>query len=401
VYAVLTKRPAAVASLDVDESCEIGETIRYQLRRLRRLRGLTQEELADRADVSRDLVAKLEQGRRQTARITSLASLARALNVELSALVARPAPVVEGVASDREWRASPEMAADLETLLGSYRQAYGGKASVAELLPSTAGLMCLLIDLQRRGQWPENPARLASLVGQSALLVGVLHLMGPRHLEASRAHYDLALQAAREGEDWDLASYVLGSLAFLAMSADRTSESREFRDAAWELASRRASPRMRAWTAALASELYARDGDEASSRRLLNRAFAAMERTRADPGWKGVGWFDTPRLAAYEGGNLVLLGRYAAAEKILRGALSQLDPARVKHRCTLSADLATSLVGLGEIEEASVLAIDALSLARSIAHQESIERVRSVHAGLLPWREHGTVRALTEQLQAH
>jgi transcriptional regulator with XRE-family HTH domain len=73
----------------VTGSREIGETIGYQLRRLRRLRGLTQEELADRANVSRDLVAKLEQGRRQTARITSLASLACALDVELSVLVKR------------------------------------------------------------------------------------------------------------------------------------------------------------------------------------------------------------------------------------------------------------------------------------------------------------------------
>jgi transcriptional regulator with XRE-family HTH domain len=73
----------------VTGSGEIGETIGYQLRRLRRLRGLTQEELADRANVSRDLVAKLEQGRRQTARISSLVSLACALDVELSALVER------------------------------------------------------------------------------------------------------------------------------------------------------------------------------------------------------------------------------------------------------------------------------------------------------------------------
>jgi transcriptional regulator with XRE-family HTH domain len=79
----------------VSASGEIGETIGYQLRRLRRLRGLTQEELADRADVSRDLVAKLEQGRRHTARITSLASLARALDVELSALVERATPMLE------------------------------------------------------------------------------------------------------------------------------------------------------------------------------------------------------------------------------------------------------------------------------------------------------------------
>ena len=85
---------AAVALRTVCESREVGETIGYQLRRLRRLRGLTQEALADRANVSRDLVAKLEQGRRHTARISSLASLARALDVELSALVrsATPAP---------------------------------------------------------------------------------------------------------------------------------------------------------------------------------------------------------------------------------------------------------------------------------------------------------------------
>ena len=74
-------------------SGEIGEAIGCQLRRLRRLRGLTQEELADRANVSRDLVAKLEQGRRQTARITSLVSLASALDVELSALVKAVTPV--------------------------------------------------------------------------------------------------------------------------------------------------------------------------------------------------------------------------------------------------------------------------------------------------------------------
>ena len=86
----MRRRPVALRT--VSESREVGETIGYQLRRLRRLRGLTQEALADRANVSRDLVAKLEQGRRHTARIMSLASLARALDVELSALVRSATP---------------------------------------------------------------------------------------------------------------------------------------------------------------------------------------------------------------------------------------------------------------------------------------------------------------------
>jgi transcriptional regulator with XRE-family HTH domain len=132
----------------VDESREVGETIGYQLRRIRRLRALTQEELADRADVSRDLVAKLEQGRRQTARIASLASLARALDVELSALVTRRAPAREPVArrSDRqtmEGTATGDRATtmtDAAALVDRVHRAYQAArySEAAGLLPSVS-----------------------------------------------------------------------------------------------------------------------------------------------------------------------------------------------------------------------------------------------------------------------
>ncbi|MFI7147139.1 helix-turn-helix domain-containing protein [Nonomuraea sp. NPDC050022] len=64
-------------------------TLGARLRAVRRDRGLTQEELADRAGLSRDLIAKLEQGQRHSARLTSLILLANALDVELSKLVGR------------------------------------------------------------------------------------------------------------------------------------------------------------------------------------------------------------------------------------------------------------------------------------------------------------------------
>jgi transcriptional regulator with XRE-family HTH domain len=57
-----------------------------RLRRLRANRGVTQEELAALAGVSVDLIKKLEQGRRQSARLTSLARLTDALDVPLSQL---------------------------------------------------------------------------------------------------------------------------------------------------------------------------------------------------------------------------------------------------------------------------------------------------------------------------
>ena len=89
-------------------------------------------------------------------------------------------------------------------------------------------------------------------------------------------------------------------------------------DASRDLASRQAAPRTRAWVAALASELHARNGDELASRRLLAESFAAIDDCSSEPLWKGVGWFDETRIVAYEGGNLLLMGQYAEAEEHLK-----------------------------------------------------------------------------------
>ncbi|OKJ97022.1 XRE family transcriptional regulator [Streptomyces sp. CB03234] len=65
-------------------------TIGDRLRGLREFRGLTQEELADRAGVSVSIVQKLEQNRRQSAHLSTLRALAFALDVELERLLGQP-----------------------------------------------------------------------------------------------------------------------------------------------------------------------------------------------------------------------------------------------------------------------------------------------------------------------
>src|SRR5438874_12110900 len=62
------------------------DSIGDRLRRLRSERGLTQESLAALARVSVELVKKIEQGKRETARLTTLVNLANALDVPLSEL---------------------------------------------------------------------------------------------------------------------------------------------------------------------------------------------------------------------------------------------------------------------------------------------------------------------------
>lgn len=64
-------------------------TIGARLRALRKEQTFTQEQLAEVAGVSVDLIGKLEQGRRNSARITSLIAIANALDVDLSDLVGK------------------------------------------------------------------------------------------------------------------------------------------------------------------------------------------------------------------------------------------------------------------------------------------------------------------------
>lgn len=69
----------------MDERSGIGARVR-ELRTGREPR-LTQRELAERAGVSVDLISKLEQGVKQTALLTSLNKISRALDVDVSALL--------------------------------------------------------------------------------------------------------------------------------------------------------------------------------------------------------------------------------------------------------------------------------------------------------------------------
>ncbi|MET8832202.1 helix-turn-helix domain-containing protein [Streptomyces sp. NPDC004610] len=66
------------------------EDLGRTLRRLRRLASLTQEELAERSEVSVDVIRQLEQGRKHSARLPTLHALANGLGVELTTLLGDP-----------------------------------------------------------------------------------------------------------------------------------------------------------------------------------------------------------------------------------------------------------------------------------------------------------------------
>ncbi|QUI32580.1 helix-turn-helix transcriptional regulator [Streptomyces alfalfae] len=68
----------------------MGSGMGERIATLRYRRSLTQEELAECAEISVDVVRKLEQGRRKTARLTTINAIARALDTEPSYLLGQP-----------------------------------------------------------------------------------------------------------------------------------------------------------------------------------------------------------------------------------------------------------------------------------------------------------------------
>ena len=68
----------------------LSKKIAYRLRTLREASGLSQQEVAERADLSLSLVAKMEQGRKADPRASTVLALAAALSV-------RPGQVIENL----------------------------------------------------------------------------------------------------------------------------------------------------------------------------------------------------------------------------------------------------------------------------------------------------------------
>ena len=73
----------------------IGQTIGARVKALRRTRGLTQDELADAADVPQGNISRMERGDFQDVFVSTVLNLARALTVDVTVLLQPLTPTPE------------------------------------------------------------------------------------------------------------------------------------------------------------------------------------------------------------------------------------------------------------------------------------------------------------------
>jgi transcriptional regulator with XRE-family HTH domain len=438
----------------VTGSREIGETIGYQLRRLRRLRGLTQEELADRANVSRDLVGKLEQGRRQTARITSLVSLACALDVELSALVARRSdrrpsdgPVIRERATTmtpasglvKGEQRYPEIddinrrellrllaiagaslatlgaGVDWDRLDHAARAAYLDAATADEYAALNAQLwhifaasrtksvtfpvvnsqLGVLINAFPQVNGSAMRQRLCSLIADLLQLAGEILFDANRYTDATHC-YTLAATASKEAEAFDLWACAMTRHAFVGVYERQFDKALPMLLLAADLARNGDSTlSTRHWVSTVQAHAFAGLGEVDACEKALDYAEHIHQLTgQVHTG----GWlrFDGSRLAEERGTCYVELHRPHLAEAALNEALRQdLSPRR---RGSVLTDLAVTGAQCRDPDRILTYASTALDTARRTGSGVIGRKLQDLQTYLTPFLSDSRIRQLNTEI---
>lgn len=219
------------------EHSSIGERIRQI--RMDRAPRLTQQELADRAGVSVDVIRKLEQGRRQTVLIGTLHAIARALDTDVAAIVSAPTGLTgQRVAPDAGVRAirravtavdalagidGPEDAVPtLDELRRQVSYAWGCYWSsdydtLGALLPT------LIAGARAAARDSDRPAARDVLAEVHQVAACLLVHLG--HHDLAHLALERALAASAAGDDPLRRAALLGSVAWLLTSQGRFGES--------------------------------------------------------------------------------------------------------------------------------------------------------------------------------
>jgi transcriptional regulator with XRE-family HTH domain len=283
------------------------------------------------------------------------------------------------------WAVTLEAARELLAVARYYRRAYCAMPTAA-LLEASRAHLSLVLSLQPAWQTPPVRRLLIRSVGESAILTAALLFTDHVHYAAALPYLALAQDAARENGDPDLTAVILACRAFLvSFSGGNPTTAADFADAAVDASIDGASPTTRGWVAAVSSEHFAILGDERQSRVRLDAALDAVNGSAGhDQAWAGIGTFDSVKVTAYEGGNLVRLGRYRDAVAVLDTAVAGFDTAMSRHRCTALIDRAEAYLAGGQVEASCDDATAALSIALRTEHALNMQRVHRIANAVLP-----------------
>ena len=233
------------------------------------------------------------------------------------------------------------------------------------LMATLTGLLIYSLRPGIREQLAAVLADAGALAGWQALDMGLLS-------QAWR-HYETAKLAAREARSDTLLAHAMGEQSFALLDVGERQLAVELIGEARALTMRTGPPLLAAWLHAAEAEAHASAVNDASCRRSLDAASAALPTDTTDPALPFIFLSET-HLARWRGNCLVRLGDTAAVEHSL-GALAAMDATFTRAEAGLRCDLAEAMLLAGERDESALHARRARELALRVGSVRQRRRI--------------------------
>ncbi|MGH3998274.1 MAG: helix-turn-helix domain-containing protein [Pseudonocardiaceae bacterium] len=271
-------------------------------------------------------------------------------------------------------RAAAATVADLEQLAERYHALYDS-ADPAALLTSVAAHVRLAQQALRQGLAADERRRLLRNLAEVAILAGRLAADDLGNTMSGRAYYSLALDAAREVADDQLAAIAHGHAAQLAASEGMTVAALDQLTAAGEHA--QSTPAIASWLATIEATIHADRGNQPAARDALDRAQTALDLPGGRSAPASFHNHGTAQVTAATGCVLLRAGDISEAHEVLTAALGDLRPTDRRQRVLVLIDLAVAELRSGNLPGACSRATQAADLLQHASYATGAAQLRT------------------------
>jgi tetratricopeptide (TPR) repeat protein len=213
-----------------------------------------------------------------------------------------------------------------------------------------------------------------------------------RHFDKALSIYQQAFNVAQEMQDNELqaAAQVRQAIVFMRQELPLTAV--EYLNGALDLINGEGLPLLRGNILTIRSEAYAKAQRTQEAWHSIGLAERVLEQTPSVRE-RSHRTFNAALVAAHKGVDALLLGDYRRALALIEKSLKTYNPTFTPGRARLLARQAEAWYGLREIDNCTLAAEDALTLAQTVGASNTVVRIRNLYTTLAQsrWKKEPTV----------
>jgi tetratricopeptide (TPR) repeat protein len=264
------------------------------------------------------------------------------------------------------------------------------------LLHGFSGHLETVIQLLQCPQAPSSRERLCTIASEITQHIGAIYF-DMNDYATAQEYYNVSIETAQEAENYTLWAIGLVRMSSLPIYSKRPQEALPLLQAAKRLAVTHSSSTILAWIASMEAEAHANLHDEHACLEVLTQAESLVGQLKREEDPYGIK-FDYARFIGYRGVCHLRLQQPEDAISALQEGNNLTTTLSARQRSIIVADSAAAYNQQGEVEEASRLLIQALTMTDRTKSLLATQRILDIRRDMMQWGISQSVKELDNQL---